>query len=57
MVLKQNKKVYFDELTHTYLMGEKELTGVTTMMKIMGVAPDYGDVPKEVLERAAARHR
>lgn len=55
MVLKQNKKVYFDELTHTYLMGEKELTGVTTMMKIMGVAPDYGDVPKEVLERAAAR--
>lgn len=55
MELKQNTKVYFDDLTHTYLCGEKELTGVTTLMKRTGLSPDYSDVPEAVLNKAAER--
>lgn len=55
MKLNKNNKVYFDDLTHTYLMGDQVLTGVTTMMKQMGVSVDYGDIPQDVLDYAAAR--
>ena len=55
MKLTLNDKAYFDDLTHTYLMGDDVLTGVTTMMNKMGVSVDYGDIPKEVLDYAAAR--
>lgn len=55
MELKKNTEVYFDDLTHTYLLGEKELTGVTTLMKQMGLAPDYSDIPEDVLQNAADR--
>lgn len=55
MELKKNTQVYFDDLTHTYLLGGKELIGVTTLMKKMGLAPDYSGIPAEVLENAARR--
>ena len=55
MKLYENDKVYFDDLTHTYLMGDTQLTGVTTMMRQMGVAPDYTGIPEDVLQHAADR--
>ena len=55
--LVENKLVYFDELTHTYLRSgdDKELMGVTTLMKLCGLGPDYKDIPQAVLEKAAER--
>lgn len=56
MKLFNNTAVYFDDLTHTYLNKDnKELIGVTTLMKKMGVAPEYDGIDAEVLERAARR--
>ena len=55
MELKKNDKVYFDSLTHTYLMDGKELIGVTSLMKAMGLTPDYSGIPETVLENAAKR--
>ena len=55
MKLKENKKVFFDDLTHTYWMGDKTLIGVTSLMKKHGLSVDYGDIPKEVLAKAAER--
>lgn len=53
MKLKQNKKVVFEPLTHTYLCGETILKGVTTLMKEQGLSPDYSAIPQEVLMKAA----
>lgn len=53
--LKENRKVHFDALTHTYWCGDRELTGVTAMMKHQGLSPDYGGVDPHVLAHAAAR--
>lgn len=53
--LVKNDRVNFDELTHTYLMGDTFLTGVTTLMKKHGLSPDYGGIPKDVLKKAADR--
>lgn len=54
--LKINKVVYFDELTHTYLTSKGvELIGVTTLMRMMGVAPNYANIAPDVLDRAARR--
>lgn len=48
--------LYFDELTHTYLTDDdRQLVGVTTLMKMMGVGADYSGIPAEVLEKAAER--
>lgn len=48
--------VHFDELTHSYLLdGDKFIMGVTSLMKKHGLAPDYGDVDPQVLEKAAER--
>lgn len=55
MRLKNISNVTFDELTHSYICGDKLLVGVTTLMKKHGLSPDYGDVPAEVLAKAAAR--
>lgn len=55
MRLKNISTVTFDELTHSYICGDKLLIGVTTLMKKHGLSPDYGDVPAEVLAKAAAR--
>lgn len=54
--LVENKEVFFDDLTHTYLTNhDRKLTGVTGMMKAMGLSADYTGIPDEVLERAAER--
>lgn len=53
--LKENKKVHFDELTHSYFCGEVELVGVTTLMKHQGLSPDYANIDPHVLAHAAAR--
>lgn len=55
MKLKQNKKVIFEEFTHSYLLGEKFLIGVTTLMKKHGLSADYSGISQEILNRAAER--
>ena len=51
-----NRKISFDEATHTYTNQDGVvLTGVTSVMKAMGVSADYGDVSKSVLDAAAER--
>lgn len=55
MKLKENKKVYFDEITHSYYIKDKRLKGVTTLLHEKGLAPDYGFVKEEVLQYAADR--
>lgn len=55
MKLKENKKVVFDELTHSYFCGETELIGVTSLMKAMGLSPDYSGINPHTLAHAAAR--
>lgn len=65
MKLKKNGKVVFAELPGTelhryYLVRKKgskpeELSGVTTMMRRLGLGKSYGDVNPDILARAAAR--
>lgn len=47
--------IIFNEETHRYFMGGKELYGITGMIKKMLFPELYNDVPKEVLDNAAAR--
>lgn len=48
--------LFFDDLTHTYLTeDDRQLIGVTTLMKMMGVSPDYSGIPADVLQKAAER--
>ena len=49
--------IAFDEVAHTYtrLLDGKELTGVTTMLKKMGLSADYAAVAEETLIKAADR--
>ena len=57
MELYEEKRVVFDDLTHTYeLDGKKFLIGVTTLLKKHGLSPwEYASVPEDVLARAACR--
>lgn len=55
MKLKVNKKVQFEGITHSYYCGDKELIGVTTLMKKHGLTPDYSGIDEHVLNHAAAR--
>ncbi len=55
MKLKQNRKVVFDELTHSYWCGDAELVGVTTLMKHQGLSANYEGIDPHVLAHAAAR--
>ena len=56
MKLVKNERVAFNEKDHTYLLdGVKMLSGVTSLLKRQGLAPDYGMVDRVVLEYAAAR--
>jgi len=54
MELRNNSKVFFDPLSHTYLMGDKMLKGVTTLMKEHGLSPDYSGIPQATIDKAAA---
>ena len=54
--LNQNTRVSFEDITHSYLLdGEIYLMGVTSLMKKHNLAPNYTDVPAEVLRKAAER--
>ena len=53
MELRNNDKVFFEPLSHTYLMGDKELIGVTSLMAKHGLSPDYSGIPKATLMKAA----
>lgn len=55
MELQNNTRVFFDELSHTYILdGENVLTGVTTLMQKHGLSPDYSGIPEATLKKAAA---
>lgn len=54
MELQNNNKVFFDPISHTYLMGDKVLIGVTSLMKKHGLSPDYSGIPEATLAKAAA---
>lgn len=47
--------VVFNEENHTYFLGEKQLSGITGMIKRQLFPDKYKDVPQFVLERAAER--
>lgn len=54
--LNYNTRVSFEGITHTYLLdNEVFLMGVTSLMKKHSLAPNYADVPEEVLRKAAER--
>lgn len=54
MELQDNKMVFFDPVSHTYLMGDKVLIGVTSLMAKHGLSPDYSGIPEATLKKAAA---
>lgn len=45
----------FKEDTHEYFLGDTKLISVTQLMQKHGLAPNYGDVPSEVLRAKAER--
>lgn len=53
MELRNNDKVFFEPVSHTYLMGDKVLIGVTELMKKHGLGADYSGIPEAVLNNAA----
>ena len=54
MLLAINNRVYFDEVSHTYLLDDENvLIGVTSLMKKFGLSPDYSGIPEGVLRKAA----
>lgn len=55
MRLRNNKKVSFDKLSHTYLCGDKVLIGVTSLMSKHGLSVNYSSIPQRVLQEAADR--
>lgn len=52
-----NNKIYFDEMTHTYLHRDtgEEYKGVTTVLREMGVMGYPSSVPLVALQKAASR--
>lgn len=47
--------VVFRERPHSYWLDGRQLTGVTTLLREMGLAPDYSGVDSKVLAAKAAR--
>lgn len=55
MELKHSDRIYFDPVSHSYLLdNEKLLIGVTELMSKHGLGANYGGIKQEVLDRAAA---
>lgn len=50
-----SEELTFDEATHTYKLGDKELISVTTLLKKHGLAPNYNEVPVDILKKASER--
>ena len=55
MELRNNPNVFFSKEAHVYLCGDKELPGVTTVLRRHGLMPDYSGIPDKVLEEAARK--
>lgn len=54
--LVQNKEVFFSDLVHGYLNSQdKELIGVTSLLKMYGLSADYSGIPADTLQKAADR--
>lgn len=54
--LVQNKEVFFSDLVHGYLNSQdKELIGVTSLLKMYGLSADYSGIPAATLQMAADR--
>lgn len=54
--LEPNKRVFFDDITHSYLLDDSfYLMGVTSLMKKHGLSADYTGISDEVLAKAAER--
>lgn len=54
MELVNNNRVFFDEISHSYLLDDgKLLIGVTSLMKKFGLSPDYSGIPDSILRKAA----
>lgn len=54
--LKPNTRVYFDDITHSYLLDDGiYLMGVTSLMKKHSLSADYTDIDEAVLSKAAER--
>ena len=54
MELKQSNRVFFEPLSHSYVLdGEKMLMGVTELMRKHGLGADYANIPEAVLKKAA----
>lgn len=47
--------VVFNEENHTYFLGDKQLSGITGMIKRQLFPDKYKEVPQHILERAAER--
>jgi len=54
MNLTHNNRVFFDPISHNYLLdNETILIGVTSLMRKHGLSPDYSDIPANTLKQAA----
>jgi regulator of replication initiation timing len=51
----KNSRVFFDDISHTYILDGKQLLGVTSLMKKHGLSTDYSGVPSVFLQKAASR--
>lgn len=47
-------EVVFNEIEHTYTLGERQLSGITSMLSRQLFADKYADIPKDMLDAAAA---
>lgn len=48
-------QINFNEETHTYTLGDKVLTSVTTLLRLAGISPDYSCVNETLLRKSAER--
>ena len=55
MELQSNNQIWFDATSHTYLLGDKILTGLTSLMAKHSLSPDYSHIPEKVLMAAAEK--
>lgn len=56
MKLNENKDVFFEKLSHTYIGQDGQvLMGLTGLMSKHHLSPDYGNIPEAVLKKAAEK--
>lgn len=55
MKLQENKSIFFDSTSHTYLCNGKMLIGLTGLMQKHSLGADYSGIPERVLAAAAEK--